>query len=185
MTHFYSENFFDELKSFVKKKKERLEARVKRTSIIVILLGAGNKAIERRRTICRKLVNEGIICLIPEDDFPSDVAPSLVEEAFLKSSDVDLIFINVESWGSTTEFTQFYLDRAVAPKLRILVYHKYHPLYGRSKSYLTDVYLTYMTLYGHVYAYGNNTDDSHFPSPGEIIIKLTTRYRWLKGISKI
>jgi len=70
---------------------------VKRTSIIVILLGAGNKAIEKRRAICRKLVNESIICLIPEDDFPSDVAPSLVEEAFLKSSDVDLIFINVES----------------------------------------------------------------------------------------
>jgi len=55
---------------------------------------------------------------VPEDDF-SDVPPSLAERSTLKESDVELVFVNVESWGSATEFGQFHTDEKIAPKLRV------------------------------------------------------------------
>jgi hypothetical protein len=94
----------------------------------------------------------GMIVLIPEDDFPREVAPSLVEEAMLSKGDVELVFINVESWGTVTESTQFHRNRRIAPELMVLVGHEHHLLYGSSASYLTDVYLTHLAVFGHVYA---------------------------------
>ncbi|RLE96874.1 MAG: hypothetical protein DRJ63_09975 [Thermoprotei archaeon] len=116
-----------------------------------------------------------MICLIPEEDFPKEVSPSIIEEAIFRKADVDLIFVNVESWGSATEFAQLVRIKEVAQKLRVLTHYKYHPLYGRSKSYLT-----YMALYGHVYAYSNC--GKIFPTDSEIIVTLAKRFREIKAM---
>jgi len=163
----------------IKEKMFSLENKIKQTSIIVILLGAGGKGLKERREIKKTLKSKGIIALVPEDDFPSE-APSLTEEAILEDSDIDLIFINVESWGSVAEFVQFSKNSRIAPKLRVLVNYQYHPLYGTKKGYLSDLYLTFMAIFGHVYAY----DEKMFPTPKEIITILADRFRAVKLFKK-
>lgn len=145
-----------EARKLIREKRRELEQRVKETCIIVVLLGAGGKGLERRRKLDEILEKDGILTLVPEDDFAPDAAPSLTEEAVLEKADVDLIFINVESWGSATEFGQFHDKRSIAQKLRVLTFYEYHPIYGASTSYLTDLYLIHMVKYGHVYAYDDN-----------------------------
>ncbi|MEM0313264.1 MAG: hypothetical protein QXQ41_01780 [Candidatus Bathyarchaeia archaeon] len=173
-----------DIKSWIRNEKNRIESLLKETRIIVVLLGAGGKGITKRREIAKKLEDNGIIALIPEDDFPPDVSPSLIEEAVFKESDVHLIFINVESWGSATEFAQFHDNPIVAPKLRILTYYKYHPIYGSSKSYLTDLYLSHTAKYGHVYAY-DDKQESSFPNSEAVILILSLRYKLLKALGKV
>lgn len=175
---------FEEVRESIRQKRRELEQRVKETCIIAVLLGAGGKGLDKRRNIEEKLEKEGVLALIPEDDFASDVAPSITEKAVLEKSDVDIIFINVESWGSVTEFGQYHDKERVAPKLRVLVHYKYHPLYGTSTSYLTDLYLTHIVKYGHVYA----CDDSKtttFPTSEKIIIKFAARHKMLLALGKI
>ncbi|MEM3693692.1 MAG: hypothetical protein QXI39_06705 [Candidatus Bathyarchaeia archaeon] len=96
----------------------------------------------------------------------------------MKSNEVELAFINVESWGSVAEFVQYHRNPKVAPKLRVLVKKDFHPLYGKSSSYLTDLYLTHLCVYGHVYAY----DGDAFPSSDLIIMKLAVRYKEWKAL---
>jgi hypothetical protein len=93
----------------------------------------------------RQLEDIGIGALIPEDDLPRGLAPSLLERHILSKVDVDLIFLNVQSWGSATEFAQFGGDPTLARKLRILVGRKHHPIYGTvsSSGYLSDAYMTH------------------------------------------
>jgi len=67
----------------VKRFRKILEEKVKDTSIIVVLLGAGGRGLKKRRKIRAKLEEEGVIAIIPEDDFPAEEAPSVVEEAVL------------------------------------------------------------------------------------------------------
>lgn len=118
--------------------------------------------------------------MIPEDDFPRGISPSLAEEAMLSRGDADLVFVDIQSWGSACEFAQFHEARAIARKLRVLVPPQYHPLHGRSKSYLTDLYLTHLAVHGHVYPV--STKDKSFPSAKKVIVKLSERYRMLKAI---
>jgi deoxyxylulose-5-phosphate synthase len=175
---------FNRLLDSIRNERKRFETLVRETCIIVVLLGAGGKEIRKRRSIARKLKDSGIIALIPEDDFAPDVAPSLIEEFIFKHSDVDLVFLNVESWGSATELAQFYDDIRIAPKLRILTFHKYHPLYGSSKSYLSDLYLTHIAKYGHVYAY-DDSKESAFPTSKKIILTLSISYKILRALGKV
>ncbi|MEM3590865.1 MAG: hypothetical protein QW702_02030 [Candidatus Bathyarchaeia archaeon] len=170
------------IKKWIHEERKRIEGLLKETLIIVVLLGAGGKGVEKRREIAKKLEENGVIALIPEDDFAPDIAPSLIEEAVFKEADVDLIFINVESWGSATEFAQFYDKAIIAPKLRILTHYKYHPIYGSSHSYLTDLYLSFMAKHGHVYAYG---EEDNFPDPEKIILVLSLRYKFLKALGRV
>ena len=161
--------------------QNRLRRKVKETSITVVLLGAGGKGLRQRRKLREELTTAGILALIPEDDFPREIAPSLVEPAVLSHREVDLVFVNVESWGSVTEFAQIHENLRIAPKLRVIVNHSYHPLYGRSTSYLSDYYFTHMAVFGHVYA----VDDAQtipFPSCHEVIMKLAERYRQWRAI---
>ena len=165
-------------------RKRRIEKKIRETGVIIVLLGAGGRGLRQRRMLRDELASMGMIALIPEDDFPGEVAPSLVEEAMLSKGDVELVFINVESWGTVTEFTQFHRNRRIAPKLRVLVRHEHHPLYGGSGSYLTDVYLTHLAVFGHVYA----IDDSRktiFPTARETVVKLADRYRLCKALGFI
>ena len=166
----------------VKRFRKILEEKVKDTSIIVVLLGAGGRGLKKRRKIRAKLEEEGVIAIIPEDDFPAEEAPSVAEEAVFAEEDVDLIYVDVESWGSATEFTQFHEKKTTAHKLRVLTRQEYHPLYGASQSYLTDLYLSHLAVYGHVYAY---SEEGCFPPPEEIILKLSRRYKKLKALGKI
>ena len=160
----------------VKRFRKILEEKVKDTSIIVVLLGAGGRGLKKRRKIRAKLEEEGVIAIIPEDDFPAEGAPSVAEE------DIDLVYVDVESWGSATEFAQFHEKKTTAHKLRVLTRREYHPLYGTSQSYLTDLYLSHLAVYGHVYAY---SEEGCFPPPEEIILKLSRRYKKLKALGKI
>lgn len=175
---------FEEARNLIHEKRRELEQRVRETCIIVVLLGAGGEGLEKRRIIDAKLEKEGILSLIPEDDFAPDIAPSLTEEAVLKDADVDLIFINVESWGSATEFGQFHDEKEIAPKLRLLTSHEYHPIYGSSTSYLSDLYLTHTAKYGHVYAY-DDSNGSSFPASEKIVMIIAIRYRMLAALGKI
>jgi len=172
-------------KQWIHEQEKEIEKLLKETSIFVALLGAGGKEIEKRKKIAKKLKENGVIALIPEIDFPRGVAPSLIEEALFKKPDVDLIFVDVESWGSATEFAQFYDNAIIAPKLRVLTYYKHHPIYGSSKGYLTDLYLSFIAKHGHVYAYRKEKEKIKFPTSQKIILTLSIRYKQLKALGKV
>lgn len=138
----------------VRRLRERLEARERRTSLTVVLLGAEGAGLQERRDIAKVLEAGGMNVLIPEDDLPHDVSPSLAEEEMLAHGDIDLVFLDVDSWGTATEFGQLYGRELLAWKLRVLVRAEYHPLYGSRRSYLSDLYLNHLAVYGHVYAVG-------------------------------
>lgn len=161
--------------------QNRLTRKVKETSITVVLLGAGGKGLRQRRKLREELTRAGMIALIPEDDFPREIAPSLVEPAMLSHREVDLVFVNVESWGSVTEFAQLHENPITAPKLRVIVDCAYHPLYGRFTSYLSDYYFTHMAVFGHVYAV-DDVRTTPFPSCHEVVMKLAERYRQWRAI---
>jgi len=166
------------LKELVHAKKVEIEEKLNELFLAVFLMGAGGKGLEERRRLENLLEERGIIAIVAEDDLPRDVAPSLVEEYVLSSSEVELAFVNVESWGSAAEFVQYHENPSVAPKLRVLVESKHHPLYGRERGYLTDLYLTHLAVYGHVYAYGKKP----FPSSAEIVVKLAERYKQWRAL---
>ncbi len=101
----------------------------------------------------------------------------------LSRGDAELVFVNIQSWGSASEFVQFHQDREIGRNLRVLVPCRYHPLHGRSKSYLTDLYLTHLAVHGHVYPVG--LGKRSFPSAMTVIVKLSERYRMLKAIGNL
>lgn len=169
-----------QIRKRIRRLNEELRRRIGRTSIIVVLLGAGGKGLAYRRNVRRVLSSRGIIALIPEDDFPRRISPSLAEEAMLSRGDAYLVFVHIQSWGSASEFAQFHRDRGIARKLRVLVPPEHHPLHGSSRSYLTDLYLTHLAMYGHVYPVV--TQNKSFPSAKTVIVKLSERYRMLKAI---
>lgn len=165
-------------------KRREIERKLREALLVVFLRGAGGHGVEERRLIKRALEKEGILAIIAEDDLPRDVAPSLAEKYVLENREVELAFINVESWGSVAEFAQYRENKLVASKLRVLVGDKHHPLYGESRSYLTDLYLTHLAVYGHVYAYGKDGCRSMFPRPVKLVMKLAKRYKELKALGK-
>lgn len=161
--------------------RDRLERRIRRTHIVVVLLGAGGGGLSARRKVARTLRRRRIAALVPEDDFPRDLGPSVAEEAVLSDVDTDLVFVHVESWGSAMEFGQLRALPDVAPKLRVLVAPAYHPVYGARRSYLTDAYMTHLALHGHVYPVGKG-GPLRIPQPEELIVMLSERYRQAKAL---
>jgi len=152
-----------------------LERRGRRRGVIVVLMGSGGRGLLQRRRLRDALSREGVIPLIPEDDFPQDVPPSIVERMVLSRAEIDLIFLNLQSWGTATEFGQFHEHRRIARKLRVLVDCHYHPLCSNSRSYLSDLYLTHLVAYGHVYPITSNRG-SPCPSAKKTIVRLAVRY---------
>ena len=152
---------------------------------LVALLGAGGKGLQERRSIARDLHEMGIGALIPEDDLPEGLAPSLLERHFLSTEDVDLIFVDVQSWGSAAEFTELRSDSRASPKLRVLVGRRHHPIYGSSSSgYLSDTYMTHEAVFGHVYMYRDGKDDPDWlPTSNEIALRIAERYKQWKALS--
>ncbi len=110
----------------------------------------------------------------------------------MSQDDLDLVFINVQSWGSAAEFAEFQADLSIASKLRILVERKHHPLYGASSGsgYLTDSYLTHEAVFGHVYMHrqplrqsGKEDQDSPawIPTTDGFILEIAERFRQWKA----
>jgi hypothetical protein len=160
----------------------QLGERVRRTRILVALLGAGARGLDERRAIARSLRRDGVLVLIPEDDFPLEVSPSLAEGAMFPADELDLIFLNVGSWGSATELGQFHRDPEVSRKLRLLVSPDHHPLFGRSRGYLADVYLTHLAAFGHVYPVDGGRSVP-VPEAADLVRVLTARHRQIKALN--
>ncbi|HTD80677.1 MAG TPA: hypothetical protein VK723_00860, partial [Thermoplasmata archaeon] len=161
--------------------RNRLVRRVRRTHVVVALLGKGGSGLSARRELAKTLRRLRIIALVPEDDFPPDIGASLAEEAVLSDVDTHLVFVHVESWGSALEFGQLRALPRVAPKLRVLVSPAYHPLYGARTSYLTDAYMTHLALHGHVYAVGE-PGRLRIPKAEELVVLLSERFRQAKAL---
>jgi hypothetical protein len=198
MVHSDKERSKRRVLDFIEAEKKELQRRISETRTAVALLGAAEAGLEERRAIAQKLVNEEqIVGIVPEDDFPADLALSLAERTLLSNEGIDLIFINIQSWGSALEFAELSGNSKAVRKLRILVARKHHPFYGSSKGYLTDAYMTHDTVFGHVYMCrdkkeeeeGRPTDDSAspawIPSSDEIILRLSARYRQWKALNSV
>src|SRR5438093_11130342 len=127
-----------------------MEDRLKRSGLLVMLLGSSGRGLDERRAVAHVLRSRGIVALVPEDDFSPEIGPSVIEEDILERSDVDLVFLSIESWGAATEFGQFSSNPKIAPKRRVLVRPEYHPVHSPRGSYLTDLYLTHLVRSGHV-----------------------------------
>ena len=168
---------------YVESKRAQVKKDLESTELIVALLGAGEKGLDQRRSMAKELLTKGILAVIPEDALPSQLAPSILERKILSEEDLDIAFVNVESWGSAAEFSEFRNDKQIAPKLRVLVERQHHPLYGSSKGYLTDAYLTHDAVFGHVYMYKNKEagQDDRIPTPRELVLMLAERYRQWKA----
>ena len=54
----------------IREELSELERKLNERYMVVALLGAGGKRIDERRKIGRRLESDGIVALIPEDDFP-------------------------------------------------------------------------------------------------------------------
>lgn len=159
-----------------------LNERLRRTRMVVALLGARGHGLEERRTIARELRRRGILVLIPEDDLPPEIAPSLAEVSVLAQAEVDLVFLNVQSWGSATELGQFHRDPEIARKLRVLVPPEHHPFHGGDRGYLADLYLTHLAVFGHVYPVDGARMAPVAPA-SEVVLTLSERHRQLKALN--
>jgi len=160
--------------------RREAEEHLKRAGLIVMLLGSSGRGLDERRAVAHVLTSRGIVALVPEDDIPSEVGPSVIEEEVLERSDVDLVFLSIESWGAATEFGQFSSNPRIAPKLHVLVRPEYHPVHSPSGSYLTDLYLTHLVRYGHVYPVDGGRQ-APVPSAKALIPMLAERDRELKA----
>jgi hypothetical protein len=169
--------------AFIKARRREVERRIAGAETIVALLGGGGNGLEERKFIAGELKQLGIAAIVPEEAFPPDKALSLVERSAFSSDEVDLVFVNVESWGSAAEFAEFHNDKRVVQKLRILVQRKYHPVYGSSSGYLGDTYLTHEAVFGHVYMYLGEDGPEWLPSPKDVVLKISERYRQWKALS--
>jgi hypothetical protein len=123
--------------------------------------------------------------LIPEDHIDPTINPVLAEQAILSGSDVDLVFMHVNSWGTSNEFGRFSQSSEIAPKLRVLVDHEHHPLHirdERNRSYLSSPYLLFMARFGHVYPV-NGTSEL-FPTAETAVMILSDITRQLRFFQK-
>lgn len=116
----------------------------------------------RRRILLRKVIEEslGHIAIFPEE--LKFIYPAIDEKNLLKEKEVDMAMILPEGPGAISEFSDFSSDHEIAFKLRVFVPKKFHPLEheleNMEPSYLTNAYLIHLTLFGHVYAFENNSD---------------------------
>lgn len=160
---------------------KEFEQRVRQSVIVVALLGSEGKGLDERRVLASTLAPKGVLALIPEDHLPREVSPSLAEGALLSKGDIDLVFLNVESWGTATEFGQFSENPEIARKLRVMVKAEYHPFHGTSMSLLSDAYLNHLVAHGHLYPVDGN---GQIPAPtlAQVVTIISERHRQIKAI---
>lgn len=116
----------------------------------------------RRRILLRKVIEESLnhIAIFPEE--LRFIYPAIDEKNLLREKEVDMAIILPEGPGAISEFSDFSSDHDIAFKLRVFVPKKFHPLEQELEkvepSYLTNAYLIHLTLFGHIYAFENNSD---------------------------
>ena len=116
-----------------------------------------------QRNALKTALNEnGCLATTFEEDLELEYA-SLQEQIILREPEVDIVFIFPDSRGSAAELLQFTRDPVIRPKVRVLVPHRYHPLYMESESYLTSVYRELMATHGHVYPYDPKNETHRTP----------------------
>ena len=59
--------------------RKETEDRLKRAGLVVMLLGSSGRGLDQRRAIAHVLRSRGIVALVPEDDFPAEIGPSVIE----------------------------------------------------------------------------------------------------------
>ena len=109
--------------------------------------------------------------IVPEKDFPENYYYSIIkfEEFLFCKREINLIFINISSPGSSFEYGYFYNFTKISKKLILCIYHKYHHLYSSSSSMLTNTYTYYDINYGHVYPVKNEDENYNFKTFEELI----------------
>src|SRR3989449_9711620 len=115
--------------------RREADERLRRSGLVVILLGSSGRGLDERRDVAHVLARRGIIALVPEDDFPVEIGPSVLEVDVLERSDVDLVVLSIGSWGAATALGQFSSNPKIAPKLRVRVRPEYHPVHSPPGSY--------------------------------------------------
>jgi|SRR5579862_3191168 len=165
-----------------------MEKEARTTSIGIALLGSTGPGLETRRAMRRSIlsINPATTVFIPDDDLPREVNypemglnPVMAEIRILGSDKIDLIFVSPSSMGSVTEFGQLSQIPEVAPKLRLLVDHNYHPLFAKAPlSYVSSAELAFMVKYGHVYAVKGTNEI--FPEAEYAVLIVTGMTRQLK-----
>lgn len=116
----------------------------------------------QRDSLKTALNDSGCLATTFEEDLELEYA-SLEEQIILRDPEVDIVFILPDSRGSAAELLQFTRDPVIRPKVRVLVPHRYHPLYAESDSYLTSVYRELMATHGHVYPYDPRNETHRTP----------------------
>jgi len=128
-----------------------------------------------QRNALKTALNEnGCLATTFEEDLELEYA-SLQEQIILREPEVDIVFIFPDSRGSAAELLQFTRDPVIRPKVRVLVPHRYHPLYMESESYLTSVYRELMATHGHVYPYDPKNETHR--TPEYIALMMMRAYR--------
>lgn len=165
---------------------------------VVVICGAGKCDVERfcedcdpseklgciydqRKRISQVLNESSCISILFEEDFDLDIA-SIEEQIILRNDDVEIVFIIPSSVGSAAELALFARDPIIKPKLRVLVPYQHHPLYAKSRSFLTSHYLELMSELGHIYPF--DPSEEHHPSAITIASMMMDSYR-LNKLSKL
>ena len=135
-----------------------------------MLLGSSNdNRINIKKSMEQSFHQINII--VPEKDFPENYYYSIIkfEEFLFCKREINLIFINISSPGSSFEYGYFYNFTKISKKLILCIYHKYHHLYSSSSSMLTNTYTYYDIKYGHVYPIKNEDEKDNFKTFQELI----------------
>ena len=183
----------EKIKSYIKSLKRRFTEKLqKENDIKIFILGSGfpdiRKCLEQSCESCgnekcvepkrRKKVRDALRCLNIISIFPEECSllhPVIEQEFIFENEDVDqIIILSEDPRGSAHELGIYSKDKLIAPKLRVFVPTKYHPLEDPfdthfnnpldylsllgDQSFMTNAYLTHLTKYGHVYAFKNENE---------------------------
>ena len=207
-----SEAVVQEVYEKIRYSLKRLEEIVRRTPLVVAILGAGpcakaasdltacdncslkdkKKCRFYRRLLIKRMLNKmRIFALLPEE---LKMKYPYMEKIVLATPEIDLIFIFPESPGSIAEFVQFIdsLCSDIVKKMRVLVPYNYHPfMKAFSKSFLSQLYALFAAVHGHLYPY-EDVNVEHQPpglglllSPYEVIRRIVEHYRAAKYMASL
>lgn len=116
----------------------------------------------KRRIKIKRVIEEYLydFAIIPEElEF---IHPAIDQKLILMDKEIDLVIIFPEGPGSIAEFSEYSNKPEIAYKLRVFVPKKYHPfemdIDESNQGYLTNAYLFYLTVYGHVYSFDDDQE---------------------------
>ncbi|MEX2683062.1 MAG: hypothetical protein Q6373_015845 [Candidatus Sigynarchaeota archaeon] len=126
----------------------------------------GCEDASRRRLLIHDALNMGSNIVMLFEDCEAVARASVDEELILMNSEIDMVIILPESFGSVAELVDFSHNRKIYPKMRVFVKKRYHPQQGESKSYLRDFLRKFDARGGRVYWF--ESDDQLVKDIGNI-----------------